>query len=185
MSVAEELRNSADILFELGRPREALARLERARAIATATLGPEHSLVGVCLTGIAQAQRQLGSDGPALRSATLALRLLETANGPHHPTVAYALIQVGNSAAASRRLEPAISALERAVSMLEPPADDPTGLLEARFSLARALYAGERDRVRAIELARRALATARELGGNATDDAVEIERWLRARGATA
>lgn len=55
-------------------------------------------------------------------------------------------------------------------------------LAEARFMLARALWAAGRNRGRAVELARQARDAYREAGTAKEQELAEVEAWLAKRG---
>jgi len=97
--------------------------------------------------------------------------------GPRHPTVAEALLGLGEAFVAARRPDLAVGQLERALAYLEPRRGD--GLLRARtrFVLARALVAAGGDLGRARALAGAARASWLAMDGEHAPEVAEIDRW--------
>ena len=139
--------------------------------------------VALSLENLALVHRKTGAYGEAKALLERALVIQEKAVGKDHPKMAYALIAQAEIALAENRAELALTLAERATALRDPSATSPAELAEVRFLLARSLWSAARERPRALELARQALATYREIGTlRANKAAAEITTWLAARG---
>ncbi|MFO0635516.1 MAG: tetratricopeptide repeat-containing protein kinase family protein [Nannocystaceae bacterium] len=83
--------NTGNVLSSLGREGEALEHYQRAEAIYTAQLGPEHPEVGGTLSSVGRVWASLGQREQARASLTRAVELLEASFGPESLELAPAL----------------------------------------------------------------------------------------------
>ena len=182
-SVAITLANLAMVHGKLGDHRQGLALEARALALQEKTFGPEHPSVATTLVNMAHAHVALGAKAEARRLYERALAIEEKAVGPDHPGLEYALVGLAELALEAGEHAAAIEQASRAVAVTASATASADRAAEARFMLARALWAAPdgrgRDRVRARELASAALAGLRGSEGAASELA-EVEAWLAA-----
>ncbi|HVZ71650.1 MAG TPA: tetratricopeptide repeat protein, partial [Polyangia bacterium] len=153
--------NEANAALEMGDAKAARGLYERAIAIKTAALGPEHPDVAVSLNSYGNTLHELGADEDGLKALARAAAIFERAYGPGNRFVAMALQNEGEILDATDRPREAL----------------PLPVGESRFALARALWDAGGDRRRARALAE----AAREAYGRATNAQKEIagiDAWL-------
>ncbi len=174
--VAYALGNLASSLLDLGEFASARSHAARALEIQKRALGPENPAIAETHLRLGSSLAGIGELDAAEDQVNRALALLET--HPDTARLAYALEQKGELLLA--RGEPArgVEPLTRAVSLLEKAARAPAVLASARFALARALVASERDRARAVTLARQARDGLSAAGARHHSQLDEIDEWL-------
>ncbi len=111
----------------------------------------------------------------------LALDVWESVLGKEHPQLVLVLIALGAVQHQLGDVEASIPLLERAVGLAETGPANPLDLADARFELAQALQTADRDRDRAIALAREAQATFEQSASDG-DRLADIRGWLEAQG---
>jgi tetratricopeptide (TPR) repeat protein len=116
------------------------------------TIGNDHTLIGLVL----EEKRDLRGARAELEQA---VALVETAMGPDTPALSHALTAVGRIALAEHSAPDAIPPLERVLKVLGDVKFGQVELAIAQGLLAEALWDANRDRVRAIKLARTAKTT--------------------------
>jgi tetratricopeptide (TPR) repeat protein len=169
--VAAMYNNIGITLSELGRYEEARTHYERALAIAQKALGAEHPDVANTLTSLGRTLVRAQHPDEAEPHLQRSLALAQKALGPEHPVVAETLLGLGEVYLARGQAAQALAPLEKALSMLQP-----FERAETQFTLARALYASDREQQRARQLATDALEHYRRLGNQPRGE--EISRWL-------
>lgn len=175
--VAATANNLAAVLIDLRRYPEAESQLRRARQIWERTLGSEHPRVAHGSNNLGRLLEGQGRYEQAEAEYRRALATWEHTLGSKHPHVAHALLGLATVALARQRPVEARDYAERAVAIREA-AGAASGLLaEARFTLARALWAKPATRSRAHAVARQAMKEFTEQGSGA--DAADVDRWLR------
>ena len=122
----------------------------------------------------------LGRPGEALEPIRRGLAAWEAQSGPRSPLLGYPLTALGRALLALARPSDALPPLERALRLREAGEQDPFLVAETRFALARALWDAERDRTRALILAKKARAAYERAPDE--KDAAEIGTWLATRG---
>ena len=160
----------------LGRAREAVELERHAVAQAERALGKDQPALATYLVGLGSALGASGDHAGALEVHRRALDLLERAYGTSAPRllrpalVAYAaeLEAQGDAVTAMRQLERAVT--------LSPTKGADQVAAEARFALARALAKDAQERVRAVTLASEAK-SAYGLAGNAREQE-RVAEWL-------
>jgi tetratricopeptide (TPR) repeat protein len=188
------LTNLADALTDFGQPREAVTILERVLSD-----GRGKGSVSWTEHRLAEALRMEGRFREALEADRRSFALIE-GEGLKGDASAFQfpLVGIGLDLLGLHRPEEAIAPLLRAVAIREK-GEVQDLLAEARFGLARALWASKRDRARALDLARQArrayeeldrtLSTCRASPGKkchrgpiadkcARGPLAEIDRWL-------
>jgi serine/threonine protein kinase len=169
--------NVAQALLDLKRPSEALAQFEQTRSECERALGSAHSMCGWNLSGLGEAERQLGRLDEATASFQRSLAVSEKALGAVHPQLAHPLIGLGRVALDRHVPAGAKAPLERALAIRERNPGDEIALANVRFVLARALFPlGER--VRALELASRARQAYAKSGPGSRESLAEVSAWL-------
>ncbi|RMG97526.1 MAG: serine/threonine protein kinase [Deltaproteobacteria bacterium] len=179
--VASSLNHLAMVHSVRGDYATAYQLYRRSLAICEKTLGPKHPRVGEVLNNLANAYKSQGAYDEAQRSFERALAIWEKSLGPEHPHMSYPLVGLAEVALAKRRPQDAVRHAERAVALREGGKTSPEDLAEARFVLARALWAADRDQARALELAAKARDAYREAGKAREKELGEVEAWLAER----
>ena len=163
-TVALSLQNLADIHVAADEPARAFPLLEEALALERRTLGEAHPRHGGTLLVLGDALLKTGRLDQAVETLEEARSILGKALGEDHPTTLRArgtlavavLAGARRSRDARRAAAGPIAELERVAPRL--PDNDPDGA-RLRFALARELTAANRDRARALDLARGARRT--------------------------
>lgn len=133
---------------------EALARYEKAEAM----LGrPGDPRLASLLAGKSDVLRASGRLSEAENALRRACKLRQSDLGPRHPAVGYDLVHLGELLLDKDRAEQALGLLERALEIVETSGADPAHRSHARFALAKALLALDREPDRVERLAREAL----------------------------
>ncbi len=177
-NVAIALNNIGIDQLAVGDVEAAAASHRRALEIREQSLGMEHMLTASSLANLADVQLALGDVTAAERGYRRALPIFEGAIGREAFPVSYPLTGLGEVLNEQGRHAEALPLLERALAIRESVPCPPPEMLHTRFELARALYATDTDRARALELARSALELARGLEGEVSRKA-ELRAWLR------
>jgi eukaryotic-like serine/threonine-protein kinase len=164
-----------------GRFDEALASFSRALAIIEGTLGADHPQAGALLLNIGETHRAAARFEEALRHQRRAAEVFAAHFSEGHPYRGYAEAALAGSLVGLGRAEEAVEYGERALAIVAE-LGDPHYAAECRFVLAQALWASNRDRRRALALAR---AAHDALEGSDDPNIVrrrgEIEAWLSGR----
>jgi tetratricopeptide (TPR) repeat protein/predicted Ser/Thr protein kinase len=153
---AMALSNMGMTLAELGQPERALTLIGRAHAIEIRANGTEHPNVAWLECDLADVLLKLRRTDAALPHAERCLTIRERTLGSDHPFTAWALKLDGECRLARGERARATQLLERAVAMLEHHPGVLGDLPKVRFTLAKALWVGGRERPRARSLARAA-----------------------------
>jgi tetratricopeptide (TPR) repeat protein len=170
------LNNIGVMLAGHRRFEEALAYYRQGESVWNRTLGREHTRVGLTLGNEAEALNALHRYDEARAVSERALAVWRRA-GSSSFHVAWALTSLGEALLGLGRSADAVTRLEEAGSLF---GDDRSSYPhEARFALARALWARPDDRARALALARQARTGYERLGDAATQVA-EVDAWLAA-----
>jgi tetratricopeptide (TPR) repeat protein len=175
---ARSMADVATILSRIGHHAEAIAQLTRAGAILEKTVGANHESVADNHRYLGEALARSGRSAEAIEHFERALAIIERVSGPTHETTASALLDLGMVQLAVGRAAAAVQSLERAVAIFTARAGDPRNLGEARFALARALWASRADRARAVALAGAARASFAAGGDAGREQARVAKAWL-------
>ena len=151
----------------------ARVELEAALAVQRRAFGDGHPDVATTHQNLAELALEAGDHAAARAHALAAVAGYEASVGADHRDLVVPLWLVGRVALAERRPQAAIAPLERALAL---PEIEPLQAAELRFVLAQALWAAGKDRRRALELARAALAAQEDDDGRAP-----IAAWLEKR----
>jgi len=182
--VAVALYGLASVAKEVNAYDEARRDFERALALEEKAKGPDHPDVATTLHSLALVQRELGDCRAAMPLLQRAQAIQEKSRGPEHPSVAAPLTAAGACLIELGTPAKAVPLLERAVHIREQNKDKVIAkeIAESQYTLARALWAANRDRERARSLAGAARATF-VAGGKGTERSLsEIDRWMTERG---
>lgn len=176
------LNNIGAAYVAMHRPQEAILRLHQALKALETFYPPGHPNLAGPIVQLGDLYAQEGQHDEALAHYRRALDLLTAALGPEHPDLAKILKRTGRTRIAQGHPESAVADLERAIQLWEDHPEDPLGLAESRFELARALSLVGGDPHRARDLALQAHETLAGLGERSSDYLAEVETWLRERG---
>jgi eukaryotic-like serine/threonine-protein kinase len=154
---------------------------ERTVELRERALGADHPELAKALTNLGGAEIELGRLAEARAHVMRALEIYaRKPSVPRYAAVAPS-VMLGEIELREHHWEPARVVLEHALTL--EPDDQPIPALEralVRFPLARALWETRRDRVRAIALAREAIALLREHPDQAPRELAAAETWLAA-----
>jgi len=172
---ASILGQIAGALVGLDRPKDAIAYLDRALAIQTATLGPGHVQTLTLVLTKCDALHAAGKLDAAIDVCQRALAAGEKSLGHDSPMLFLFLGHLGEVLLDAKQPRKAAVALDRALRL---GANDPSDLYYVAMLDARALWdAG--DHQRAIELAQKARDGFAKLGDAKRDQAREADAWLK------
>ncbi len=118
-TVGASYNNIGGTLRELGRNEEALAAMERARAVWGASYGPQHPVVATAHNGIGGVLEQMGRFVEARERFEQALQIREGAFGPDHISLAIILDNLGSVLTRLGEFDRAQRVVERALAMRE------------------------------------------------------------------
>ncbi len=176
-SVATAHSNLSTTCRKLGRYDEAAAHTEAALVIERKLFGAESPRIASTIFGRGQLHLTRGDPRAALVDYRESLRIWEATLGPDHARTAYGLTGIGKAELQLDHPHEAVAALERALAVREAAKDvSDSDLAETRFYLAKALRAADRDRDRALALAKNARETFVKV--EADDDVREADAWL-------
>jgi eukaryotic-like serine/threonine-protein kinase len=180
--VAMVLHNLGRTMSVLHRNQEALTKFREALAIFEATLPADHVNLAPPLGGIGEVLVTLGRAREAVPYFERALSISEKALGHDSINLGYLLDGLGGAYQAMGQFTLAVTIAERQVALYAKEGGDPTSAAQADFQLAEALWAANRDRGRALRLARSARATLTTSTGGDVPDVREallkINAWL-------
>ncbi|MEZ4402510.1 MAG: serine/threonine-protein kinase [Kofleriaceae bacterium] len=154
----------------------------RALAIFEQALGADHPNVAVTLINYGETLRAADRLAEADAAFVRAGEILDRAFGSDHILLAHVWYGRGMVALAAGRAAAAVGWLERAVARRAGDGQDPNEQAEAELGLAKALVAARRDRARAVELARHAIATWGAAGSGFDRERAAAEAWLATAG---
>jgi tetratricopeptide (TPR) repeat protein len=174
--VALPLANLGSVMQVQRKLDEATRYFERALDILIEVHGPEHPNVGTTVSNLGHLARDRGDCRTAVTHYTRAASIIEKL-GANHPYVAFALIGRAHCHVELDQATAAIPDAERAIEILKTHAD-PMPLAEARFALAKGLWASKQDRRRARALAKQARDTLVAAGPAGAAAVAEIDAWL-------
>ena len=177
LTVATTLQNMGYIEVRRGRGREALELMTRVLAIREAKLGSDAAPVGMAKDLIGDSHALLGDRDEARRFYREAIATFERLG--QREEQAYGHVGLAKLLLAEGRPSDAIVEVERAISLHgESTSDADRG--EARFMLAKALYAIGRDPAKVRELVRQAEEDFRKSGLSRARELDEVVRWAKA-----
>ncbi len=179
-NVGIPIANRASVLAKLGRFAEARKHFLRAKAHYSRVHDARHPKVGSVLFKLGYLALDERNYEEAVKQCVAALGLLTPKRGSRHPFVVYSRLCLGEGQLGRGKPTAAIQPFERGLAALEANKANPEEICEARFGLARALWAANRDRKRALALATKAekAARAKRKGG---DLHKKITAWLAKR----
>ncbi len=179
---ASALGNLALCDAEDGRHDAAAAEFRQAREVVLASLGKRHPQLAFYSGGLAAELLALQRASEAIEFAQEALDVRLAALGPEHFKVGLSERLLADVLLAALRPDDAIPHAEHAIAILTGKVGDASALGQSQFALARALWDSptHRDRERARELARTALATVKTRKPVDASDIDGIEAWLEA-----
>ncbi len=186
-NVARTLNNLAAVHQALGDNEGAKRLYTRALGIAEQTMGLEHPDAAGALNNLANIHSELGDHDEAKVLYERALAIWERTLGPENAYVSYPLVGLTNVALAQHREGDAVSLAERALALREKGGVTDEAVAEARFVLARALWAAPSDaggdRAHARAIAEQARDAYRAIDTHEARQLAEIEAWLAAHAA--
>ena len=175
--VALPLGNLAAVEQARGHFDDATRDLERSLAILEEVYGPDHPQVALTVHNLGEFARVRGDCKTALGYYNRALASFEKL-GADHPYIALPSVGRAQCLVDTGHVKDAIADGERAVDIFTKQGGDPAQLAEARFALARALWAANVDRPRALVLAGEARNALVAAGKVAAPVLAELDKWL-------
>jgi eukaryotic-like serine/threonine-protein kinase len=178
--VADALDNLGVVLHAQGKYEEASTMHRQSLAIIELTLGAEHPFVAHTLNNLGGALYLQGKHAEAAQPYRRALKIREQTLGADHPLVADPMLGLALTYLDDGHADKALPLAQRAFALLERHDVGPERLVEARFVLARALMATNKDPHQALALARqvRDVLQAASVPLSLIDLAA-VEAWLR------
>jgi eukaryotic-like serine/threonine-protein kinase len=173
--VADYLENTAAILQEQGKLAEAAARYTRSLEVVTKVFGADHARTGTGLVNLSNIRLQQHDDVQALELAERGLKIFDAKLPATHPNRAYAHLAVGQALLAQHQAAEALPHMQQALAIREAAKLPPVFIAEARFFLAKALYASG-STTAALAAAKRALSECADSGNAAMIS--ELRAWL-------
>jgi tetratricopeptide (TPR) repeat protein len=175
--LAESLNALGVLWIETERPDRALPYLQRAERIYARTLPAGSPFLAMARNNVGEALRKMGRYREALDWLEPALRALDASDEARVfaanllDTIGEVHLDRGAPAAATAPLERAL----RLFASIPNPSD--TG--HVRFDLARALWESNRDRGRALTLARQARGDLAAAGAEGEGELAALQAWLK------
>jgi eukaryotic-like serine/threonine-protein kinase len=178
------LNNLGGVLAEKGDLDEALKYQQRAVTVFEKAFGRENPETAMALNGLGGIAFKKGDLEAALAAGKAALAIREKTLGPDHPRVAYDLALVSGALIGLDRSAEAIEPLERALAMRIKRDGESEEVAEGRFELAEAMWNANRDRPRALRLARQAREYIRTMGHPPANDNIitDMDTFFRGIG---
>ncbi|HEU0029866.1 MAG TPA: serine/threonine-protein kinase [Kofleriaceae bacterium] len=169
----------ANSQFRLGRYADALGHYQAALDQHRKVLGDKHPTLVGDLFNMGLVLQQMMKLDDARDHYTRALDLAAATLPPDHLIVGYILSNLGGVYWAQHRPAEAIPPLERALALREAQAGDAVELAGTRWALARALWDANRDRPRAVTLARAARDALAKADRRGEPTLAEVTAWLK------
>ena len=176
VKVAMAYGNLGQDEFSLQRYEAARENYARSLAVYERVLPPDHTDIGYARLDLALADLALDRLDEAEAGFVQAKAMLEPKLGPDDPKVIHAAFGLGRLLHERGRPHDAIAPLEQAMAGWEsqPPHDR----AHLRFTLAQALWDGNGDRERALELAARAVQEFSEPGPQGERERALVQQWI-------
>jgi tetratricopeptide (TPR) repeat protein len=177
--VAQFEAGLAEILTELGRPAEALARNRHALGELEQDLGARHPQIAIVLNNVGDNLASLGRTEEAFDYHRKALEMIRLTSGaePNYKA-AFSAAGAGDDLLTLGRPREARRFLEEALRAAASRPNDAHLLARIRFLLARALYEGG-TRSGAMALANAARVQFASEGIDGRDELQRVETWLQ------
>ncbi|MEM9459781.1 MAG: tetratricopeptide repeat protein [Myxococcota bacterium] len=180
-NVAASMTNLGNVLRNQGKHAQAEQQHRRALAIYERALGTDHLDVALGATNLATSLLSQGKYEEARAQHRRALAIYQSMSN-EQPSMAYSVLGLARIALAQRQFETACEYAEQAVSIRQSGEVAPHLLADARFVLARALWADRTQLARARTLAEQARDTYAAAGDGFETNVAKIEQWLRQPG---
>jgi tetratricopeptide (TPR) repeat protein len=177
LSTATALTNIAYQHIRDGQGREAIELLRRVIAIREPKLGRDDEKVGLAKDLLGDAYALVGDRELARTTYREAVAIFEKLDDRERQ--AYASTGLAKLLLAERRYEDAVLATEASMALMGDGTND-ADRGEARFTLAKALHAAEREPARVRELVAQAERDFGEAGASRARDLAEVRRWAKA-----
>lgn len=179
VDIATALADLGEAMQAAGRLEQSVTYLDRARRLATRLLGEGHSQVALYISGRSNVLSALGLHAEALEDAQHAIAIWRAAGATSaqiaagQARLAECLLALGRAEEAAPMLEDALRTQEGARSPAVPV---------TRFALARALWRGPAQRLRATSLAEEARVEFHRAGAPGSQIA-SVDSWIKAHAA--
>ncbi len=160
---------------------ESAKAFRNAAAVELKALGPDHPRLGSTTAMLADVLAQSGKPDEAETEYRKALKILEPAVGADSTQMAFPLLGLAELRIGKDGGDEAIELAERGVKIQESHEVEAADLAWARWILARALAAGDREPERAKQLAEQARDGFASVGERGAEELAEVERWLKRR----
>ncbi len=175
------IHNNLGVLYgERRRLDEATAHYRRGHELLVASLGIDHPSTAMLETNLAMVLGFAGQYDEAERMLEGSLARMAARLGRDHVDLALSHAELARMHVAQGEHRSAIPLFERALELRERAGGDPVELADTSWGLAQSLDAIDPrlHRTRVRTLARRAAELYREVGGERTARADEVEQWL-------
>jgi len=180
----------ASALYQEDRYDEALPRIERAIVILEADRGGDDPELASHLSLLANILVDIDREDDAIAAIRRAVELDARHHDPVDPIALSHMENLGRIYRITKRSAQAVEVYEQVIQRRLAAGQNDGDVAEVRFALARSLWDAGTDRRRALELARRALATLDEPGTPGADanvvapsqSAAKIAAWIAQRG---
>jgi tetratricopeptide (TPR) repeat protein/predicted Ser/Thr protein kinase len=181
-NVARLTFNMAELCKLMGQPDAAMTEYRRAIDLFEKAFGPDHPDVGRALNNLASVQYDEHQYDESLKHYAASLAVVEKALGPDNPSLGYPLTGLGLVHIADGRPAEAIAPLERSLKLRAADDVDPVDRGDTQYALARALWAADLDKTRALELAKEAIAQYAHAAEGVRTNRDDALAWLADRG---
>ena len=182
--VALALDNMGVVFSVQGEYEKALGYHRKALAIRENALGGEHPNVAWSLDNIGKALQTKREYKESLEYYMKSKKIYENAFGLEHPFLAWPLNGIGSVFVSLGKPNQALESLERLVSICKRKICEPESYGRGLFALARALVATNRNKDRAIKLAKQAREVFIKNPKAFKKEIEEVNTWLKKHGAS-
>jgi serine/threonine-protein kinase len=181
-TLAGTLNNLGNTYMQTGDTETAIGILRRALSLKEKGYGKDHPRVALTLDNLAEAMIRSKRYREAQRLLERSLAISRKALGENHPETAYTLTSLAEAYLGLGDAITAEALAERSLTIRVRAKVPPVQLAETQLVVARALWARNRQKPRALRLARSARAAFAAAGSSGKRGLAKANAWLRSRG---